>query len=1413
MAEPGEIPTQEADETKEESKEQSDVAPQLAAEQLGVESESPMDTSTPTSVQQEDEHLEERTSEEIENTVVSTEPTPEAESLNVEQETEAIQGEAEELSIPHSASPESVLIPPTSSTTASSRESINETTAGIDEIPEETAAEAEESYEEPKDIVQDQVVLQEQEQDLTSSEKSQEMSVLDVKKIEQPETSLSDAGESEQQENTFSDVDETEEQEASLSGVEEIVQQEKSFLDAGEIEHQDSSLSGVEEIDKQERSFSDAGETEEQETSPSGVEEIDKQEMLFLDMGEIEEQETSLSDVEDIDQQEKSLIDMEETEQQESSLSDAEESKQLETSFSDITVIKIMERSPSGVSETKQQEQSFSALKEIEQQEISLTDVKELEKREKSISSVKEIYERKRSLSGSKVIKSQETSLSKVQDAEQCKKSLSGAKVMEPKGRSQSAVMDITGPEEMSTDAEQRRPSSELRGSLEEVNLYCRAPPEDSLVYTATPRTVFEQEDPSAGTNPINLTWSFGISSHLPVYNLQDEDQKLILYICAHTAVLHDFNLNRQRHLQGHCSSITCVCVSEDRRWIVTADKGPDSLIIIWDSFSGIPVQTIFDSHPEGGVVAIALSHNAMYMATVGGGKEQRVSIWNWTSVDEKAICTVELNPDFGRQDYIIFNPQDHSQLISNSASQVIFYAWEGSTLEYSAPSVTDSTFNKAVGAFSQSVFYLDTLKALSATSAGKFVVWDTVSPASSDSKPSIKPHNKRALKLMPVQKDGITVLTVYDRYFVTGDDKGQIKFFDQQLQLTHWYGNLKMGPISSISFSKTPPAPATRQTKYPQDSTLKGEQFAISNFVVSTYNAAVLHVTTDGTKLRRLLQEPYDVVHGIACHPTQPLLAIGSYSGILKVWDYKTKNQFVSRIFEKGKRLHCLSYNPDGSLLAAGFTDGSLCIMDSLTLEDDSPEPLQFARRTVTHLTFSHDSQYLATADAEYSVTVCRQVCKDENRIWEFLGRLGSHYEPIQTVIFGIHLDSDEPRLLTLGMDRMLVEYDLRNSTKGQLQIQSSDRIEQHATPKCMAWYPPVTKESFIITANDQFKMKLYNATTKMCRKTILGPTYGSPIRKMAVLPRRVTDDTSKGYLAYITDDKVGLQILPVDGNPHKSSAIICHPGGVFNLVSSCDGSYIFTAGGRDCTVMMWQANLQALEAAASLGGDALDPYYGLLEGGHDGELFREMEEYFYYAQLRSQGLDTMEPRQVSTRIPLKEAPFIMRALGFYPSEQEIEDMLNEVKFSEYVNTGKQVTDISLGELIQLYCNHRPALGISMDELQDAFKVLGTEDENGDWAIDRGELLQLLQTQGEHMTEEELAECLTTLLGLNPEGGSSETGSYDSTGAALLLEQEIPQTITSRMFAAEILGLPVLPPEPETYEDVTDTAMTTPVC
>ncbi|NXC37406.1 CF251 protein, partial [Campylorhamphus procurvoides] len=927
-----------------------------------------------------------------------------------------------------------------------------------------------------------------------------------------------------------------------------------------------------------------------------------------------------------------------------------------------------------------------------------------------------------------------------------------------------------------------------------------------SLVWAATPGMLFQKERDSS-PHTLNLSWVFGYNSSLAVHSLMDGEDRVILYVSSHTVVIHDILGNRQYHLQGHANVISCLCVSEDKRWVATADRGPDALIIVWDSYSGVPVRTIFESHPGDGVCAIAISQDAKYLVTISAGAVQRVCVWRWTLPTEKPLCSTELGPGFGYQDYVIFNPQDPHEFVSNSKTQVIFYLWVKTSLlgegragaqgEHVALLLSPQTFKCVVGKFSQSVFHFNNSQALTGTSAGKLVVWDAVDPQIPPEEQQAKPLGMTASKIVSLQKESLTVLQVLESCIVTGDVKGQVTFYDGELRLLGLYSPSKAGPIRSLSFSTTlrdPPDATTVRSRpfLASDSDSSRSVFLAlnRNFILSTSDATVFHVATDSTDFEKVLEEAKKAVSAIASHPQQTLVAVGSHCGLLKVWDYRHTKYLASRIFP-GVGIQCLSYDPQGHFLAAGFTDGSVHILDAISLQSSCKE-FQFSQGPVTHISFSHNSEYLATADEKYSVIVYKRVLQNGHRCWEHLAGLDSHYKPIRSILFGVQPDSNKPRLLSLGEDRQLVEYDLSSSIKDHLVVTHRDQVEQSAVPLCLAWYPQLSTESFILTANNCYKMKLLNAMTKMCRKTLLGPTYGSPLEKIQILPMTSPADPQQYYLVYITKDKVGLQILPVDGNPHKSLAFICHPDGASDLASSYDGRYVFTAGGIDCTVMKWKVNLNALDAAAFLGGEGMIPFYNLLDGGREGEFFRELEDYFYYAQLYNQGVETLENRQVSTHIPLEQIPSIMRAIGFYPSEEEVEEMINEVKFSKIVDTGEQVTEINLGDFIKLYINHRPALGLSMKSLQRAFQVLGYDNEKGDKVIDRGDLLSLLQCRGEQMTEDELAICLTTLLDKRPRTGGSEPDTYDPSGAAALIEEEIPAEITAEVFAADILGLPI---------------------
>lgn len=72
-------------------------------------------------------------------------------------------------------------------------------------------------------------------------------------------------------------------------------------------------------------------------------------------------------------------------------------------------------------------------------------------------------------------------------------------------------------------------------------------------------------------------------------------------------------------------------------------------------------------------------------------------------------------------------------------------------------------------------------------------------------------------------------------------------------------------------------------------------------------------------------------------------------------------------------------------------------------------------------------------------------------------------------------------------------------------------------------------------------------------------------------------------------------------------------------------------------------------------LGGSSLSPFYCLIDGGQQGWLLNEMQDLFYYAQIVHQGENTTANRHVSDKVPVTQLPNLMRAVGYYPTANEV--------------------------------------------------------------------------------------------------------------------------------------------------------------
>ena len=127
----------------------------------------------------------------------------------------------------------------------------------------------------------------------------------------------------------------------------------------------------------------------------------------------------------------------------------------------------------------------------------------------------------------------------------------------------------------------------------------------------------------------------------------------------------------------------------------------------------------------------------------------------------------------------------------------------------------------------------------------------------------------------------------------------------------------------------------------------------------------------------------------------------------------------------------------------------------------------------------------------------------------------------------------------------------------------------------------------------------------------------------------------------------------------------------------------------------------------------------------------------------IRSKDEDTTKTRKLNGTVPLKELPMLMRAMGYYPTEMEVQNMKDEVQFSHYAETGQKADSVDLNTFIRLFVNHRPVYGIGKTDIEHAFKTLAGVDSAENAVLLKDIFRDMLETEGEPMGIEELQNCL----------------------------------------------------------------------
>ncbi|CAG5011460.1 unnamed protein product [Parnassius apollo] len=945
----------------------------------------------------------------------------------------------------------------------------------------------------------------------------------------------------------------------------------------------------------------------------------------------------------------------------------------------------------------------------------------------------------------------------------------------------------------------------------------------------------------------MNIRWIHGYNPKVVVINLNDDGSTVAFYAAGNCAVLYNWTKNEMRILQGHRHMVTNIASDSKGKWLVTADSGPENVLIVWDSSDYFPQKTLFSPHGATSIAKVALSADAKYLLTLGYKDRAVIYWWIWSFGYDEPHASLEVHISRGAVIDMAFNPMRSEQFVLMTKHDIwIGISKKTFAIERGVLKETDNYELKIqtverkqstdFGKLTCFTFVKETSQILVGTKRGNVLVYGYTAEYQENVDAS-NTDDLKFVKGLRVEQKRINVLKNVDGVIVTGNNAGEIRFYDPQLKLLYWIHGFTVDCVKGLSFNLSPrsyqildpkcnqPCPCWEnvilevdpetgvkrqklmRSRLPPDATVANKPFVVRDFIVCTNDQGIGFVEFVTEKNMIIMDNKTSPALSLTVHPEKPFVCVGYTDGTVEMYNFDQHKLFTRLDLRdrykivtpsKDDSIKCsvdvampqlsvtsMKYSPSGLHLACGLNTGELLFLDPTTIEIRTNKPFRDTKYAIKEITYSPDSLTLACADEGRTICLYKYDCSA--LAWKFIAKHRAHYKDITAVFFLPEKNGNgDYKLVSLGADRILVEYDIGASFDEYLEILSLDRIDQTAVPLTgIPWPNPKdvdpetcrTDLPMILVANDEHKYKIINYKTTMTLSTILGPRFEHPVRKIQLVTKREGDEISQ-YLLFATKNIIGLQKMPLDGNPWKHIGLLGHPIEVTQMCYREDHGALFTIGAKDSCVTQWAADYSALDKTTKLGGGDLDPYYCLIENGRPGWLFHEIRDLFYYIQILCQGTFSPSMRRVKDYIPLDALPDLMRALGFFPSEYEVENLIVEAKYK--VCQRRPSTEINFEEFVKLYLNHRSAFAKDYRSLRNAFRNFASIHENS-YVITRDEFISMLRNHGERFPRELSWYLLSILCDHSFEERTMLSDEYFSF---------LPETITLGDLLTNIIGV-----------------------
>jgi len=549
-------------------------------------------------------------------------------------------------------------------------------------------------------------------------------------------------------------------------------------------------------------------------------------------------------------------------------------------------------------------------------------------------------------------------------------------------------------------------------------------------------------EDTPETLSPV---WSAGLTPHTPgtLAYLTSNGKRRFFYVVGHTGVVSDLKTGEQKFLRGHTSDITAMCLSKDRNIVVTAETGPDNIMVFWDTKSCTALKTIMSPFQEGVIDADMSADSRFVVALSKDRNPQAIAIWDREHTSSKPVVKIEFEKGHEFQHCVRFNQSNQLELLTNGKKKMVFWSWKGGRLVPHIPRKGISSIKAKVGWMTQSTFIPNSSKVTTITTSGNIVLWDNpidVDEQTSDGRVAVK-----AIKVGSGSK--LNLITVCGKHIIVGGDDGIVSFFDFHIKAIAWFEDIKAGGIHSISFAHGDLGHASSGAEAGEEG--EEEAFSCPDFLVSTTRGKVVRMEASMfKKIHPEKRRGHKLIDGfdtpvscVACHSSDPaLFATGTTSGVFKLWNLKIRKAVHVHTFDGSNSsggITAAAFHPDGKSMVLGVGNGRLVFLNfqkkdktqnqqkNEEKEDsDNPRtpPLSEAleagqievvidremgelSQPISRIVFSPCGNYIATSDLGRHVALFRWYHRDERKNkpieWIYIGRHRAHTKAIASISF----------------------------------------------------------------------------------------------------------------------------------------------------------------------------------------------------------------------------------------------------------------------------------------------------------------------------------------------------------------------------------------------------------------------------